>query len=46
MKIFYFIHVTGTDTGISGIPRVVKSLARELLALESVSSFLYAGAPA
>ena len=36
MKIYYFIHVTGTDTGISGIPRVVKSLARELLSLDGV----------
>jgi glycosyltransferase involved in cell wall biosynthesis len=30
MNIYYFIHLTGTDTGISGIPRVVKSLGREL----------------
>ena len=31
MKINYFVHVTGTDPGISGVPRVVKGLGRELL---------------
>ena len=30
MNIFYFIHITGTDSGISGVPRVVRNLAREL----------------
>jgi glycosyltransferase involved in cell wall biosynthesis len=30
MNIYYFIHLTGTDVGISGIPRVVKNLGREL----------------
>ncbi len=30
MKIHYFVHITGTDPGISGIPRVVKNLGREL----------------
>ena len=30
MRIYYFIHTTGTDLGISGVPRVVKNLAREL----------------
>ncbi len=30
MRIFYFIHITGTDSGISGVPRVVRNLAREL----------------
>jgi hypothetical protein len=30
MNIYYFIHITGTGTGISGIPRVVKNLGREL----------------
>ena len=32
MRICYFIHITGTDTGISGIPRVVKNLGRQLAA--------------
>jgi Glycosyl transferases group 1 len=36
MKVFYFIHITGTDTGISGIPRVVKNLGRELLLSEDI----------
>ena len=26
MKIYYFVHVTGTDPGISGVPRAVKGL--------------------
>ena len=30
MKVHYFVHLTGTDAGISGIPRVVKNLGREL----------------
>ena len=30
MNIYYFIHLTGTDIGISGIPRVVKNLGGEL----------------
>jgi glycosyltransferase involved in cell wall biosynthesis len=33
MNLFYFVHVTGTDTGISGIPRVVKNLGRELVSM-------------
>ena len=36
MKIYYFIHITGTDTGISGIPRVVKNLGRELFWRDTV----------
>jgi glycosyltransferase involved in cell wall biosynthesis len=36
MKIHYFVHVVGTDTGISGIPRVVKNLGRQLTARENV----------
>jgi glycosyltransferase involved in cell wall biosynthesis len=36
MKVHYFIHTTGTDTGISGVPRVVKSLGRELLSRDDV----------
>lgn len=36
MKIFFFIHVTGTDPGLSGIPRVVKNLGRELHARPDV----------
>jgi glycosyltransferase involved in cell wall biosynthesis len=36
MKIFYFVHVTGTDIGISGIPRVVRNLARELTRMPDV----------
>ena len=31
MKIYYFVHVTGTDPGMSGIPRLVKNLGRELV---------------
>ncbi len=34
MKIYYFVHVTGTDPGMSGIPRVVKSLGHELVERE------------
>ena len=30
MRLYYFVHITGTDIGISGIPRVVKGLGREL----------------
>jgi glycosyltransferase involved in cell wall biosynthesis len=30
MKVYFFVHLTGADTGISGIPRVVKNLGREL----------------
>src|SRR5208337_3456017 len=30
MKLYYFAHITGTDPGMSGIPRVVKNLGREL----------------
>ena len=30
MNIYYFVHLTGTDVGITGIPRVVKNLGREL----------------
>lgn len=30
MKIFYCVHITGTDAGLSGIPRVVRNLARAL----------------
>src|SRR5271166_4761670 len=36
MRIYYFIHITGTDWGISGIPRVVKNLGRQLVASEGV----------
>ena len=36
MRIYYFVHVSATDQGISGIPRVVKSLARELLSMAGV----------
>ncbi len=36
MRLFYFVHITGTDPGISGVPRVVKSLASELLATPEV----------
>ncbi len=32
MKVYYFIHVSGTDNGISGVPRVVRNLGRELVA--------------
>jgi glycosyltransferase involved in cell wall biosynthesis len=31
MKIYYFIHITGTEQGISGVPRVVRNLGRELV---------------
>ncbi len=31
MLVHYFVHVTGTDYGMSGIPRVVKNLARQLV---------------
>ena len=30
MRLYYFVHVTGTDPGISGVPRAVKGLGREL----------------
>lgn len=36
MRIFFFTHITGTDPGISGIPRVVKNLGRVLQAREDV----------
>ena len=36
MLVYYFVHVTGTDTGMSGIPRVVKNLGRELVARRDV----------
>ncbi|HXZ15594.1 MAG TPA: glycosyltransferase, partial [Roseiarcus sp.] len=36
MNVHYLVHVTGTDPGISGIPRVVKNLARELSATPGV----------
>lgn len=36
MQIYYFVHVTGTDPGMSGIPRLVKALARELLYRDDV----------
>jgi glycosyltransferase involved in cell wall biosynthesis len=36
MNVFYLVHVTGTDTGISGIPRVVKNLARELVSMQGL----------
>jgi glycosyltransferase involved in cell wall biosynthesis len=36
MKIYYFTHITGTDAGISGIPRVVKNLGRELFWNDSI----------
>ena len=35
MNIYYFVHVTGADLGISGIPRVVKIWARVVLAKQS-----------
>jgi ADP-heptose:LPS heptosyltransferase/glycosyltransferase involved in cell wall biosynthesis len=31
MQIFYFVQITGRDTGTSGIPRVVRALGRALL---------------
>jgi glycosyltransferase involved in cell wall biosynthesis len=31
MKVYYFVHLTGTDAGLSGIPRVVRNLGRELV---------------
>src|SRR5262249_46828298 len=37
MRIFYFINIVGTDTGISGIPRVVRNLGRSLQAEETVA---------
>ena len=36
MRIHYFIHITGTDSGISGIPRVVKNLGRQLVVSEGI----------
>jgi glycosyltransferase involved in cell wall biosynthesis len=30
MRLYYFVHITGTEQGISGIPRVVKCLGRGL----------------
>jgi glycosyltransferase involved in cell wall biosynthesis len=36
MRIFYFVHITGTDSGISGVPRVVRNLARELAGMVGV----------
>ena len=36
MRIHYFIHITGTDTGVSGIPRVVKNLGRQLVTSDHV----------
>lgn len=36
MRIYYFIHITGTDSGISGVPRVVRNLARELVSRPKV----------
>jgi glycosyltransferase involved in cell wall biosynthesis len=37
MSIYYFIHLTGTDLGISGIPRVVKNLGRELFSRSNLN---------
>ncbi len=36
MRLYYFVHVSATDQGISGIPRVVKSLAGELVSMAGV----------
>ncbi len=36
MRIHYFVHLTGTDTGVSGIPRVVKNLGRALASMPDV----------
>jgi len=36
MRINYFVQVSGTDQGISGIPRVVKNLARALGSIKGV----------
>jgi ADP-heptose:LPS heptosyltransferase/glycosyltransferase involved in cell wall biosynthesis len=38
MQIFYFVQITGRDTGTSGIPRVVRGLGRALL--ESTASLI------
>jgi glycosyltransferase involved in cell wall biosynthesis len=38
MNIYYFIHLTGTDIGISGIPRVVKNLGRELFSRSNLNA--------
>src|ERR1700687_6069385 len=34
MRLFYFINIVGTDTGISGIPRLVRNFARRLQSLD------------
>ncbi len=36
MRLYYFVHVSATDQGISGIPRVVRSLACELVSMADV----------
>src|SRR5579863_8457456 len=36
MRIYYFVHLTGRDTGSTGIQRVVRGLGRALLALGDV----------
>lgn len=36
MRIYYFVHTVGRDTGNSGIPRVSRNLARALQALPGV----------
>ncbi len=36
MRLYYFVHVSATDQGINGIPRVVKSLAGELVSMADV----------
>ena len=38
MNIYYFIHLTGTDIGISGIPRVVKNLGGELFSRSNLNA--------
>jgi glycosyltransferase involved in cell wall biosynthesis len=37
MNLYYFVHITGTDMGVSGIPRVVRNLARELVRMREVT---------
>ena len=40
MRLYYFVHISATDQGISGIPRVVKSLARELDSMAGIELVL------